>query len=136
MAEKVYCDTNVYVDLYVGGRRNKWINFSETVFEFFKRLGNGDYILIISDWLIEQLKRNGIYDQAEELFKRFSEKGKLLRVKEYESVRKEANKYLHWEDAVHALIAIKNQANYLVTRNLYDFTEFKDKIKVVPPEAF
>ena len=136
MTEIVYVDTCIYMDLFKTGRANKWIDFYEVAYYFFKKLENGDYNLMISDWLIEQLRRNSVLDQAEELFKRFSNDKKLIQKNKTAAILSEAENYLHWEDAVHALIAITNKADCFITRNFPDYEEFCMKIRLERPEAF
>jgi len=136
MTETIYVDTCIYLDLFLKNRQNKWIDFGEVAFYFFKKLENGDYFLMVSDWLKEQLKRNGVLDKAEELFERFLSKKRLVQVNKNTTILPEAEKYTHWEDAVHALIAITNKADCFVTRNFSDFEPFQTKIKFERPEAF
>lgn len=136
MTEIVYVDTCIYMDLFKSGRANKWVNFYEVAFDFFKRLENGNYILVVSDWLKEQLRRNGVIAEAEELFKKFADKNKISYVFNTKDILAEANKYSNWEDAVHAIIAIRNKTEFFITRNFHHFEPFQFKLKFEQPEAF
>jgi len=40
----------------------------------------------------------------------------------------------HFQDELHGILALKSNADYIVTRNVDDFIQFKDRIKIVRPE--
>ena len=135
MTTKVYCDTNIFISLWKPNEGNKWVNFYEQSFELFKRLKAGEYILIISDWLSDQIKLKGFANEFKKFPSNFS-KSKINFVKVTSRIKQEAKEYEHYEDAVHALIAIENHASHLITRNFQDFYEFENKISIKSPEEF
>jgi predicted nucleic acid-binding protein len=136
MTTKVYCDTNIFISLWKPEEGNKWVNFYDQSFELFRRLKAGDYLLVISNWLTDQIKIKGFEKEFDEFLSNFPE-SKIMHVKVTSQIKTEANKYdTEHEDAVHALIAKKNGATHFITRNFQDFYEFENKLSIKSPEEF
>ena len=135
MPIRVYCDTNIFISLWKLNEGNKWVNFYEQSFELFKRLKEGEYLLIISDWLTDQIKIKGFEEEFNEFLSNFPE-DKVIFVNVTPQIKKDARDYDHYEDAVHALIAIEKKAKHLITRNFQDFYEFENKLSIKSPEEF
>ncbi|MBI2139909.1 hypothetical protein HYU14_03220 [Candidatus Woesearchaeota archaeon] len=65
----------------------------------------------------------------------YKHKGKLIFVKEARGDREKAKSISpHWQDPLHAILANKGNADYLATRNIGDFSECGELVKVVFPE--
>ncbi|MBW3006256.1 PIN domain-containing protein, partial [Candidatus Woesearchaeota archaeon] len=118
MALKVYCDTNIFID-YLDEREDNIRPLQEFAFIFFSRGWNCAFKLIISDWLLDELRRHLTEEQINRVLNNFKEKDKLIFIKEALGDRQKArNISKHWDDALHAILANKANADYLATRNL------------------
>lgn len=134
MVLKVYCDTNIFID-YFDERSDRLRPLKDFAFEFFSRGWNCSFELIVSDWLLTELKQNLEEKQINEIFNRFKEKNKLILIKEEKGDRDKARKISeHWQDPLHAILANKSQADYLATRNIKDFSDCEKLVKIVFPE--
>ena len=132
---KIYCDTCVYVDLFEG-RKDKFRDLGEFALNVFRQVRDKKYKLVISDWLLHELEKLNHHDHFKELIKSF-EKDHLINVErtpEDETEAKKLSKH-NFPDAMHIVLAKKANAIYLVTRNIQDFTEFRDIIEIILPES-
>ena len=134
MVLKVYCDANIFID-YFDERSDKLRPLKDFAFEFFSKGWNCSFNLIVSDWLLSELKRYLEDKQIDEVLDKFKRNNKLIFVKEEAGYRDEARKISeHWQDSLHAILASKAQADYLATRNIKDFSGCEELVKVVFPE--
>lgn len=54
---RVYCDTNVYLDFFLG-RKDYLRHLDEFAYQIFRRVKDGGLTLIVSDHLLYELKNN------------------------------------------------------------------------------
>lgn len=127
---KIYVDTCVYLNIFKEERKFNHYEFS---FEFFKRLKQEDHTLLVSDWLENQIKIKGFIKEFNEFVATFPNVEKILVT---DDIKEKGSKFTEREDAIHALIAIENHADVLVTRNFPDFLPFENQIKIELPEGF
>src|SRR3989338_9828167 len=131
---KVYCDANIFID-YFEKRTDRLRPLDEFAWAFFSKGWNCAFHLIVSDWLPTELKNNLKEDKINEITNEFKSKGKLISVKEESGDREKAKSISeHWQDPLHAILAKKAGADYLATRNIVDFSECGELVKVVFPE--
>ena len=133
---KIYCDTNIYLDFFLG-RRDYLRPLGEFAYQIFKRVEEGEFTLIISDHLLYELKNN-LEDENKitELLQPLNKKGKIIKItKTKEDVlnAKEISKE-HWKDALHAILANKAKAVYLLTRNIKDYAGCEHLVEIKFPE--
>lgn len=134
MTLKIYCDANIFID-YFDERSDNIRPLKDFAFEFFSRGWNCAFELIISDWLKTELRRHLEDKQINEIFNRFKEKNKLIIVKEEKEDREKARKISkHWDDALHAILAKKANADFLTTRNIPHYAGCEHLVKIVFPE--
>jgi len=133
---KIYCDTNVYLDFLLG-RTDFLRPLNEFAYQIFKRVEEGEFDLIISDHLLYELKNN-IHnkEQIVELLTRLKKAGKIIKVyKTQEDIARAKQISLkNWKDALHAILANKAKADYLLTRNIPDFVDCEDLVEIKFPE--
>ena len=134
---KIYCDTNIYLD-YLLGRTDYLRPLNEFAYEIFRRIDEGEFNLIISDHLLYELENN-IDDENKitELLKPLHKKGRIIKVtKTREDIlkAKEISKK-HWKDALHAILANKAKAIYLLTRNIPDYIGCEHLVEIKFPES-
>jgi len=89
-----------------------------------------------SDWTMYQLKEFDSHPLKTRLFEEMKNNDKFLYVEVIEDDKKMAARFdTDYEDAVHACIAMRNGASYLVTRNVTHFGCFHgDTLKIIFPE--
>ena len=134
MVLKVYCDANIFID-YFDERSDKLRPLKDFAFEFFSKGWNCSFNLIVSDWLLLELKRYLEDKQIDEVLDKFKRNNKLILIKEEAGDKDKARKISeHWQDSLHAILASKAQADYLATRNIKDFSGCEELVKVVFPE--
>lgn len=135
---KIYLDTCIYVD-YFEDRSDNIRPLGELASQLLKRTFNCEFEIIISDWLlVEMEKRVNVMSSFLELLKRLKSMDKLITITKTDNDKKEANelckKGFHFADALHAVLAGKACAEYIVTRNTDDFPKSYGSAKVVLPE--
>ena len=135
---KLYLDTNIYID-YFDGRVDNLRPLGEFAFNLLKRALDCEFQIIISSLVLDELEYNTYKENMLSLIKDLKEKDKLLiievndgDVNNAKRIKKERK--TSYNDTLHAVLANRIKANFLVTRNLKDFQEFFDLIKVVLPE--
>ena len=138
MERLIYLDTNIYID-YFKNRTDYLRPLGEFAFELLRRTFSCEFKIIVSNWVLKELEQNGFSKQSAQLIKRLKEMNKVA-VIEYANndsclAKKLCNdRKIHYSDALHAAIAYRAGAEYLVTRNVSDFECVKDIIKVRCPE--
>jgi predicted nucleic acid-binding protein len=134
---RVYCDTNIYLDFFLG-RRDYLRPLDEFAYQIFRRVEEGEFSLIISDHLLYELENNlEDTNKITELLQPLSKKGRIVKVfKSKDDVlkAKEISKE-HWKDALHAILANKAKAVYLLTRNIPDYAGCEHLVEIKFPES-
>ena len=132
---RVYCDTCVYVDLFEG-RKDRFRDLGEFALNLFRKVREKEYKLVISDWLLYEIKKLNHEKNFKDLLKQFEDEYliKVERSKEDERKAKQLSPS-NFPDAMHVILAKKANAIYLVTRNIQDFAEFCKIIEIATPES-
>jgi len=132
---KIYCDTNIYMDFFEG--RSDYLRpLDEFAFQIFKRVENGEFTLIISDHLLYELRNHIEEKKITELLQPLNQKGRIIKIfKTREDIlkAKEISKE-NWKDALHAILANKAKAVYLLTRNIQDYAGCEHLVEIKFPE--
>jgi len=131
---KVYCDTNVFIN-YFGKNHNTKLQ-KDLAYEFFSRGWNCHFELIISDWLLKELRNHLDEKEIQEILEEYRSKNKLYEVHvkkgDWDKAHEISN---HPDDALHAILANRADANYLTTQNIKHFNEkCNDLVEVCLPE--
>ena len=92
------------------------------------------YHIIVSDWLLEELSGLRKLEQASMLFKILKPKTKRISYSEEDMNQARQQNPANFRDELHAILAIKSGADYIVTRNINDFKHLKDRIMIVKPD--
>ena len=131
---KIYCDANIFMDYYLS-REDPLRPLGLFAFNFFSKGWNCAFHLVISDWLLFELRKHLEESKIQEILQMFEAKNKLHVVNMTKEDRESAkNMSNHWHDALHVILANKSQAYCLVTRNLKDFENFENIIAIRLPE--
>lgn len=133
---RIYCDTCIYLDLFEG-RKDYLRPLDEFAYQIFRRVENGEFTLIISDHLLYELENN-LDDKSKitELLEPLNKKGKIIKVtKTREDILKAKEiSQENWKDALHAILANKAKAVYLLTRNIKDYADCKHLVEIKFPK--
>src|SRR3989338_10680059 len=98
---KVYCDANIFID-YFGKRTDGLRPLDEFAWAFFSKGWNCAFHLIVSDWLITELRKHLREEKINEVIAIYKNKGKLIFVKEGPGDREKAGSISqHWQDPLH-----------------------------------
>ena len=130
----LYIDTNIIIDA-VEGRKNKFgKDIGNPAADLFLEAISCKYNVIISSWTMYELSRHKTLEQTHILFLMLEKK--IIHIEHTEEDIKNAKSESpeHFQDALHAILAIKSHADCLVTRNTEDFVKFKEKVKIAKPE--
>jgi len=130
----VYVDTNVYMDLFAG-RKDKFRDLGEFALNVFRKVREGHYCLVISDWVVDEFKKFRDPKEIERLLEGLKTEH-LVRITTTSEDKKEARRLStnNFPDALHVVLARKANCIYLVTRNIQDFAEFQNYIEIKIPE--
>lgn len=111
----------------------------EFAFQLLKRTFACEFRILVSDWLLQELEKNGLGpDKLGTLLNRLDDMGKLQTIEATDQDIREARDAApslktHWHDYLHAILARKGNAEFLVTRDTKDFEGLR-LIKTVLPE--
>lgn len=131
MTEKIYLDTNIYLD-YFENRHDNIRPLGFFAYNLIRRCIEGKFKIIISDWLVEEFGKIGDQYKIDDLIKTLKKHDSLLMVRTSSQDLSKSRKYRNWTDALHIILAIKAGADYFVTRNIKDFLQ--NSITIVLPE--
>lgn len=134
----LYVDTNIYLD-YFQGRTDYMRPLSEFAYILFRRTLSCEFQLVFSYILLEELYYNISKEKTKELFEELKQKNKIIYA---EFLREDITKArllshekcLSFNDTLHAIIARRIGASFLVTRNVTDFLELQEIITITLPE--
>ena len=139
MGTLVYVDTNIFLDYFLDRKNTAGRSLGGLAWRFFHYVLRSDIQLLISRKVLEELY--GALEnpgQATFLFEMLKS-NKKLRIIEHTPQELEQARQLDTEnrnDALHALLAQKHGATYIITRNLKDFRKFSFLIEPKLPEDF
>ncbi len=134
MSRLIYLDTNIYRDFLEMRTNRKGRPLDELSGKVFDRAVSCEFNIVISDWVIEQLSHQSMLEKSRVLFSELKERKKFIHVLTDNEDRIAARKSGNYDDYLHALLARKGNAEYLITRNIKDFIPFKKLIEPKLPE--
>lgn len=134
----IYIDTNVYLD-YFEGRTDKFRPLGEFAYQIFQRTLSCEFTIVFSGLLFKEILNHTKEQQLYAFLHEFKEKNKILETKatfedkvKTQQIVKE--KRTSFNDTLHAVIAQRMGAEFLVTRNIQDFLELQEIVKILLPE--
>ena len=122
------------MDLFAG-RKDKFRDLGEFALNVFRKVREGHYCLVISDWVVDEFKKFRDPKEIERLLEGLKTEH-LVRITTTSEDKKEARRLStnNFPDALHVVLARKANCIYLVTRNIQDFAEFQNYIEIKIPE--
>lgn len=131
---KLYIDTNIIIYANEDSKNIHGTEIASSSSDLIWQAIGCKYRLIISSWTLEELRRTKKLEQAQTLFK-LIEKKKILITHSLEDINQaKLQNPNHFQDELHGILALKSGADYIVTRNIKDFKQFQNRIKVTKPE--
>jgi predicted nucleic acid-binding protein len=130
----LYIDTNIFLDIIKGRKSLSGRDLARPATKLFYRTISCEFNLALSTWTLEQIYHNlGVEEvtMTLELLKK-----KLVIVK-YDETDKQAAAQRskgHFEDAVHIVLAEKQKADMIITRNVDHFRAIGTTIPIKRPE--
>jgi len=135
METLLYCDTNFYID-YLENRKDRLRPLGSFAFELLRRTIECEFKIIISDFVITELERYVKEEKIKDVLHSLKKAKKLVRIfKSKEDMKKARKLSKNKADALHAILAKKAKAEYIITRNLKDFAEFSHLVNSILPES-
>ena len=121
--EPVYVDTNIIMDFL--------LERDHAAYLFLDRALRCEFLIIISDVVLHELTYQGLELESSNLIQILRAGGKCIILHVSEEDKKEAKAVVaarktHYNDALHASVACRSGCKAFVTKNLKDFTCFKD----------
>ncbi|MFT4326264.1 MAG: type II toxin-antitoxin system VapC family toxin [Candidatus Woesearchaeota archaeon] len=133
MSEKIYVDTNVWLD-YLYNRTDKLRPLGEFAFELFRKSVACAYTIVISDWVLDEVSKYDPQKRMADVLIWLKEAKKVEVISTTYELKQKAKKQAHWQDVLHALLAEEASVSFLVTRNIIDFSGSWYSFKVKLPE--
>lgn len=129
----VYLDTNIYLD-YWEKRTDNLRPLDEVAFQVLKRTVECEFEIVISDLVLAELEKYLAFDSIRAILNPLEKLKKIRLVKKSKKdLEKVSDLYskirIHKSDILHAVLAKKAGAVYLVTRNVGHFS----KIGLIQP---
>ena len=131
---KLYIDTNIFLDYLLERKNLNGKDISLPAQRLFYRAMSCEFFIIVSDHTANELNKNLNIEKARMRIEFLKKKIVMVYTTEEDIIEAKRLSRLNINDALHAVLAKKYEADYLITRNLKDFEEFSSYIKSKAPE--
>lgn len=127
-------DSNIFIDVVEDRKNLIGKDIAKPASKMFFRAMSCEFYLIISSWTLKELYKHVNVDEIKMLFAMV--KKKIITVKYDDKDVEEAKKRSrdNFDDALHIVLAEKEKADYIVTRNIDHFIQIGTKITIKRPE--
>lgn len=131
---RIYVDSNIFIDVVEDRKNLIGKDIAKPASKMFFRAMSCEFYLIISSWTLKELYKHVNVDEIKMLFAMV--KKKIITVKYDDRDVEEAKKRSrdNFDDALHIVLAEKEKADYIVTRNIDHFIKIGTKITIKRPE--
>lgn len=124
---------------YFENRIDKIRPLGEFAFQLIKRTLQCEFKIILSNLVIDELKFNGAGSKIKELTDELKKSNKLVYTEESENDDQKARELKQkfktpLNDTKHIILAKRMGADFLVTRNIKDYGELQNLVKIKLPE--
>ena len=133
--DKIYVDTNIYVDFVTNRTNENDQPLGPAALRVFIKVQKGEYKLILSTWVLKELLRWTKPEDTKMLFEMLKDNTITVSYSQEEE-NKAKGMSTHWEDALHAIIAKREGARYLVTRDVDHFRQYSNLVEPIHPKEF
>jgi predicted nucleic acid-binding protein len=136
MAISIYVDANIYLDFLLARKNKQGIPLGPKAWNLFCRVAYEDYTLLVSLKTLEEIQGElKDLSKLKMLFEILKHKIKKIEYSNEELKEAQILDQENRNDALHAILANKHGAKYLVTRNTDHFKKFSHLIVLRLPES-
>lgn len=119
--DKIYVDTNIFLDALLDRTSKQGRDLGTPAMSVFSEAKYGRFKIVLSDWTLQELGKHIDKEKVKELLSKIGE-DQIIRCSYTEEQKQKAKEISnHWQDYLHGLIAEKEDADCIVTRNVKDF---------------
>lgn len=129
----VYVDTNIYIDFLKDRNSETGRDLGVIAGDFFQQVREGKFTIILSDWVERELYNNVPRNHAKMLISSLEENIITVNETKQDKVRAKELDSDDTDDARHAVLADKADADYLVTQNTTDYKNVMHLVDVRKP---
>lgn len=117
--EKIYVDTNIFLDALLDRKSSSGRDLGTPAMSIFSQADACRFTIILSDWTLEELYCQIDEDSVKSFFSDLEHK--IIHCEYTEAEKKEAKANSnHWQDYLHGIIAEREGADCIITRNVKD----------------
>lgn len=131
---KLYIDTNILIYAIEDSKNLHGRDISSSSSQILWDVASCKHHVIISTWALTEVERIRESEKLKMLLKIIEKKTIIQRYTEEDIAKAKRQNPYHFHDELHGILALKANAEYIVTRNIDDFKHFKRRIKIVRPE--
>ena len=131
---KLYVDTNIFLDYLLERKNLDGKDISVPAQRLFYRAMRCEFFIVISDHTAEELNRNLDLEKATMLLEFLKKKIVYLYKNDADCAEAEKMGKDNFSDALHAALAKRSGADYIITRNTRHFEGLASGVKAKPPE--
>src|SRR3989344_9257597 len=104
MSERIYIDTNIYMD-YCDRRSDNIRPLYEIAYDIFRRTLECEFDIVVSDWIMKELGDNIKNSQSLNIIlAELKQRNKLVYVESTYREKSNAHEFQNWKDALHAIV--------------------------------
>lgn len=136
--QRVYLDSNVFISLIDREMDGQLRGLFVEAELFLEKVKKHNDILILSDLFFREVQKICYFSKKEalEYFERTGIRTEAVEQEQNPPLGEFRKEGMHFHDALHAAIAIKEKCDCIVTFNAKDFEGIRHKIKVFEPLEF
>ncbi len=139
MGELIYIDSNVYLD-YLESRVDRLRPLGEFALRLFQRALECEFKVVVSELVTAEVEKHQENIKVKELLNDLKKNNKIVNVGITHNDKKKAGEIIktkktHFGDALHAVLAQKAKAKFLITRNIEHFADLQDLVDIRYPES-
>lgn len=127
MLKRIYLDSNIYLDYFLG-RANGRRPLGEFAFSIFKRTFACEFEIIVSGWVVEEVKKTSKHKEMGILLTQLRQVKKVREIQVSLDDEKQAGALyketgVHFADAVHYILAVRSGAEMSETQTVSEHAQ-------------
>jgi len=130
----LYIDTNIFINAIRDENNRKGEDMSMPAIKMFADAASCKYHLLVSDWAMEELFKIVSKEESLMIFKVIEKKVIRVGYNDCDVAAAKQKSHIHFEDALHIIIAEKSKSDAIITRNDKDFIKIGTYLPVKKPE--
>lgn len=131
---KLYIDTNIFLDFLLERKNRAGEDISKPAQKLFFRSMKCEFFIIYSDHTAFELNKNISGEQIRMMFAFLHKKIVMISKTQEDIAEAQKLSAANFSDALHAVLAKKSGADYIITRNIDHFKELGFEIEARTPE--